>query len=403
MRVLYISYDGLMEPLAQSQVLPYLQELSRLGHSFTLVTYEKSGDWHDHTTRKAMERAVSEDKIRWVPLCYHKWPITPATAYDVAVGLLLCTYLVLRYRIQIVHVRGYQMAVIGLCLKRIFRTRFVFDPRTLWPDQYLEHGRWRESSPMFRIAKWSERRFLLGADVIVSLTHSAVRAMREFPYLQHRTTRFEVITTCTNLQLFRPPEGGDVQNARCRAGRFTLGHVGSVGFYNFDAEVECFKLLGIIRPGAHFSIINRNEHMRIRDRLNAFLIPEDYVTVRAVEHAKVVEEMWKMDAGILFLNSALCRLHITPTKLGEFLACGIPCLINAGVGDVEELFENEGVLVILRAFTPEAMGDAVHQLVTLAESEEVRDRCISVARRYFSLDDGVQSYHRIHRYLAEAD
>lgn len=40
-QVLYISYDGMTDPLGQSQVLPYLVGLSKEGFQFTLVSCEK--------------------------------------------------------------------------------------------------------------------------------------------------------------------------------------------------------------------------------------------------------------------------------------------------------------------------------------------------------------------------
>ena len=39
--VLYISYDGMTDPLGQSQVLPYLIGLSKSGYSFDLISFEK--------------------------------------------------------------------------------------------------------------------------------------------------------------------------------------------------------------------------------------------------------------------------------------------------------------------------------------------------------------------------
>jgi len=39
-RVLYISYNGMLDPLGQSQVIPYLKELSRAGVSLTLLSFE---------------------------------------------------------------------------------------------------------------------------------------------------------------------------------------------------------------------------------------------------------------------------------------------------------------------------------------------------------------------------
>ena len=43
-RVLYITYDGLLEPLGQSQVLQYLKKLAEY-HEITLVSYERTADW----------------------------------------------------------------------------------------------------------------------------------------------------------------------------------------------------------------------------------------------------------------------------------------------------------------------------------------------------------------------
>ena len=40
-QVLFISYNGMLDPLGQSQVIPYLKELSKLGARFTLLSYER--------------------------------------------------------------------------------------------------------------------------------------------------------------------------------------------------------------------------------------------------------------------------------------------------------------------------------------------------------------------------
>ena len=45
-KILYISYDGLLEPLGQSQILSYLKNLSS-NFIFFLITFEKKTDWND--------------------------------------------------------------------------------------------------------------------------------------------------------------------------------------------------------------------------------------------------------------------------------------------------------------------------------------------------------------------
>ena len=51
--VLYISYDGLLEPLGQSQVFQYLQKLAE-EHQILLLTYEKPEDWAKTKERNAL-------------------------------------------------------------------------------------------------------------------------------------------------------------------------------------------------------------------------------------------------------------------------------------------------------------------------------------------------------------
>ena len=40
-KALYFSYDGLLDPLGQSQIVPYVSAISAAGHSVTIVSYEK--------------------------------------------------------------------------------------------------------------------------------------------------------------------------------------------------------------------------------------------------------------------------------------------------------------------------------------------------------------------------
>ena len=40
-RVLYISYNGMLDSLGQTQVIPYVRELSRAGVQFSLLSFEK--------------------------------------------------------------------------------------------------------------------------------------------------------------------------------------------------------------------------------------------------------------------------------------------------------------------------------------------------------------------------
>lgn len=395
--VLYISYDGLLEPLGQSQVLQYLHLLAK-EYQITLVTYEKPEDWAKTKERNALIEKIRAAGIRWIPLRYHKRPTAPATAYDLAVGFFLCIYLVIRYRIEIVHVRSYVPAVLGLLLKKFFGIRFIFDMRGFWADERVDAEIWPKNSRLYQIAKWFEQQFLTQANVVVSLTHAGVATMREFPYLKENIPRFEVIPTCTNLEIFHP----HLFQHEIKNKPFTLGYVGSVGgWYLFDPVLECFKVLLEVKPDARLLILNRNEGNYIRNRMNVHGIDEQFVEIKTVTHTQVAEEMHRMNAGIFFIKPVFSKKASAATKLGEFLGCGIPCLSNDGVGDMTEIVETDAVGVVVREFTPQAQAVAVQQLLQLVEDPQVSDRCVATAHRYFSLKQGVKSYKHIYQSLCD--
>ena len=74
MRVLYVSYDGALDPLGASQVVPYLLGLGARGVSINLLTFEKPARWGQTAAREEMQRRVEARGIRWRPLKYHKSP-----------------------------------------------------------------------------------------------------------------------------------------------------------------------------------------------------------------------------------------------------------------------------------------------------------------------------------------
>ena len=73
MSVLYISYDGMLEPLGQSQVLAYLRHLAS-NRTIHLISFEKREDWSNMVERERLTRDIAAAGISWHPIRYHKRP-----------------------------------------------------------------------------------------------------------------------------------------------------------------------------------------------------------------------------------------------------------------------------------------------------------------------------------------
>ena len=86
MSVLYITYDGMLEPLGQSQVLAYLKRLAA-DRPIHLISFKEVDDWINVAERERLARDISASGIVWHPLRYHKQPTAVATAWDIASGM----------------------------------------------------------------------------------------------------------------------------------------------------------------------------------------------------------------------------------------------------------------------------------------------------------------------------
>jgi len=109
-----------------------------------------------------------------------------------------------------------------------------------------------------------------------------------------------------------------------------------------------------------------------------------------------------MHAGVFFIKPVFSKQASAPTKLGEFLGCGIPCLANRGVGDMAAILEDAGVGVAIDITDDAALAKGVRDLLALASDPHIHERCRDAAHRHFSLGEGVARYAEVYRQLDEA-
>src|SRR6185295_19129895 len=171
-RVLYLSHDGLTDPLGQSQILPYIIGLSTKGFQFTIITFEKENI--DPERMNLVTRICKQNNITWIQLQYYKRPPVLATLYDLWRLNKMVDEVIKKNKISILHCRSYPTSLVGLTAKRNWGVKFVFDMRGFWADERVEGGLWNLRNPLYRMIyhyfKKKESEFLKEADHIISLT-----------------------------------------------------------------------------------------------------------------------------------------------------------------------------------------------------------------------------------------
>ncbi len=402
-RVLYISYNGMLDPLGQSQVIPYLRELSGRGVRFTLLSYERPVAFTEEGVERCRElkQTLAEHDIEWHYLRYHKWPSLPATIYDMVAGVCVGASFVKRQRIEMVHARGYIPAAIALALKRFFGVKMIFDIRGLMGEEYVDAAHWTRGSLRYRLTKIMERRALATTDGIVTLTKKLWPVITEWDGLRGRRVHHQVIPCCTDLQRFVFREE-DRQRRRAELGwgnRFVVVYSGSIGgWYLGDKMADFFLRLLDRHNDAHFLWLTQGEPRLIQSLMRARAISESQYTVRSAQPIEVGSYLSASDVGIAFFQPGISKLATSPTKVAEYLACGLPVIMNTGIGDSDQLITEEKVGALIKDFTAQEYERvAAHVLSFMSNIEDARRHVRGVAERLFDVREvGLERYARLY-------
>ena len=400
--ILYISYDGLTDPLGQSQILPYLKGLSAKGNKIYLLTFEKKLRLNDKALFDKTNSALKDSQIDWKMLIYHKNPVFLATAYDVIKGIACAHQLAKHKTIALVHARSYVASLIAIAIKKIHGCKFIFDMRGFWPEERAEVGIWRRNSFIFRLAKMFERRFIQRADWIVVLTQRAKAIMRE-RYLCGLNRRVEVIPTCVDLNLFNPQLNNYDAEKNKIQDKFIFSYIGSVGtWYCLPEVIEFFEIAKRTVPGAYFLFIVSQMKGLVNNSMAAAGFTANEYTVKSLRHDEVPGWLALSRASVFFIKPVSSKLASCPTKFAESLACGVPVVINSGIGDTEEIVKEERVGVVIGGFSQVEYKKAFDELERLfADGEGLKRRCRLTAEKYFSLSSAVEKYGNIYRNLSK--
>ncbi|CAA0080646.1 D-inositol-3-phosphate glycosyltransferase [BD1-7 clade bacterium] len=395
--VLYVSYTGLLEPLGRSQILAYLSRLSD-DYTFTILSFEKPESLDDVLSVQKLKEECASFGIEWVYKTYHSKPRLMATAWDLLVLIFSIVSLSTSRKSAVIHCRSYVPAMATWMVNRVTRTPFIFDMRALWVDEMVTASRLKESGWLFKVLKRFERKLLHDAEGSVSLTEKAVNYLVS-SYAEIDPSRIHVIPTCVNLDLFFPNRQDNCYDSKTPV---TIGSVGSLssGWFPVDWLFDLYLASQAVQK-TNLTVITKDRLDAIDSIVGSYGLDLSGITLRSSEPKSVVYEIHEMTYGVVFNKPSLGRLGSFPTRMAEFLACGVPVIGNAGVGDVADIIRKYRVGVVVENNSLDSLSDAVKEMAELLKDPDLEARCLYAVNDYFCADIGAQKYRKIYRKIVD--
>ena len=401
-KILFISYDGLTDPLGQSQILPYLIGLANKGYEIQIISAEKEERFQAHEIE--IREKIKNVNIHWAYTHYTNRPPLLSTFLLVNRIKMLAHNFYSINHFDIVHSRSLIPAMIGLSLKRKYKSKLIFDIRGFWVDERVEGGLWNLRNPIFRLLynffKKKEKQLFLSADGIVSLTNNA----KNFIQNHYKTeAQFAVIPCSVDVNHFDFSSISIDSKKQLRASLgieesdFVLIYIGSLGTrYLLNEMIRFFKVLKNQRENAKMLFVSNSPKELILKEAEIEKVDIEDVIITSSNYQEIPKFINIADAGIFFIYTGFTGKAVSPTKQSELLAMGVPIVANKGVGDIETILQDQGLGVVLADFEDNSMAAAAKQLL---QTDYNRENIRTKAKELFALDKAVETYSQLYAKL----
>ena len=356
----YVTIDSLCEGVGSSQITPLISRLSKSGLKISLISYEK---YSPSAELQAYFKSIGV-----------VWTARPFGSSGASGGISRLDDLRREIpKTDLIHARSDIPAVSAISSQQ---GPVLWDVRSLWADQKIIIQKNLLNKSMYRAYRGLEGLAASKSAGMSTLTRAIV------PILEKRHRRLPplrtVVPTAVDLDRFKlvpqmPP-------------KVRVLYSGTYNEY-YDLRLSA-QFLEEFRKHVPVETHWAKPAEAIRSEIG---VRETYIFPSSQEGMSDLIPNYSFGISVCKLDAGPSLSAAMPTKIGEFLACGRPIVVNKGLGDMDVFIEEFDAGVILDG-TPWSLVEGAIKLAGLLSDPETPYRCRALAEKYFSIDVGARKY-----------
>ena len=385
--LLFITWDGPQTFYMEGLFMPIFRTISeRENIRFHVMQFTWADEIRTVSTRKAAEKMG----IYYTAEKVYRKPIASIGSFlTVQSGAKKIKAYIRQNKIDVVMPRStFPAMMVNAIGERDFQ--LIFDADGLPIEERIDFSGLKRGSFLFNWMKSAETKMLKKADAVITRSEKAIEI-----HLNNIGETFrEKFSVVSN--------GRDKYNFRyCRESRVAIRkelgidencllfiYVGSLGGkYALKEMLQIFEKTSVTKPSKFLILTGDDDYVRNyigRDDANIF--------IKRVKGTEVYRYISAANIGFALIYPSFSMQAAVPTKLGEYLLCGLPTIASRGIGDSETIlqeFENcylfshdeelQAHLPAIKEFTEKA---------TFADRNAIREKALT----YFSLEAAAESY-----------
>lgn len=391
------------DSLGQSQVIPYLVGLTKLGNKIGILSTEKSDNFAKKENQ--IQEILEKSNIEWNKIFYTKKPPVLSTLKDINNLWKKTRKLHQKNNYDIIHCRSYISALVGLKMKKKYGTKFIFDMRGFWADERVDGKIWNIDNVIYKTVynffKKKEIAFLENADNIISLTNNAKAKILDWKHLKNQPLPINVIPCCVDMERFdaKKVSKKEINELKSKLGiketDFVLTYLGSIGtWYMLEEMLDFFKKLLEVKPNSIFLFITGESEKYIYGEAKKRNIPKSNFVIKRTDYTEVPLYLSMSDYSIFFILPVFSKSASSPIKQGEIMSMGIPIVCNFGVGDTDYVINKYKCGWLVNSFNDKEYDRIIDKMLSTTFNEE---KIRAAANDFYSLEKGVLGYSKTYK------
>lgn len=392
-RILFLGFWGVNDPLTTATILPGIRTLVHdLGADHVVLgTVERDRD--------ASTWAHPMDRVEHLPWRARALGLRVVSRTIDHLGhVRQLVKAVRRHRIGLIIARASTAGSFGYSVSRITGVPLVVESFEPHADYMADCGEWDRGSMIYRLSRRMEQRETRHALALITVANSyreqllaqGANADRVFTApcpVDPETFRFDA----RRRHELRARIGAEDHVVGIYAGKFG-------GMYHDRIAFESFA-----RAAAHHKdrfklvLLTPEDRGRVTAGLEQAGFPMRHARIDRVPHHEVPGWLSAADVAFALYKRTPSSRFLSPVKIGEYWACGLPVVLTEGVADDSAIIAHEGIGGAVFDPLKEAVGAALDRALANAD----RDRIRGLAMRHRSLRTTRAAYEGVFRLLAE--
>ncbi|MBK8212540.1 MAG: hypothetical protein IPK71_02225 [Myxococcales bacterium] len=400
--VLYVTFDGILQPIGYSQVARIVMGLAERGVPYRLLSLERPKDLakqgHTAEVRARLERAG----VTWTALPYDVSGTTKAAGSNVGRATAEVTKLAATGQISLVHARAYHAALVTSAAHYTTRVPYLFDARSYWIDERITDGRWFGRRDVRTVARAIERRFFRDAAGVVTLTGIQANDLRTGKFGPWTGAPVVNIPTCADYDEFRlrDAEAAERVPSAIREktrGKRVIGLVGSLNKSYYAGETLEVVRRALEKADDLHVLVLSDQQAEWRKLFDARGFDPSRVTIGVAPHSAMPAYMALVDFSVLLLVVNDAKRASVPTKLAELFASGVRPVYFGCNDEVTGWVAKAGSGHVLASLEDTELERAATFLAETKRDDAVLARARELTEGHFSLRTGLDRYAELVR------